>query len=318
MHKQTPFIYRLFHLACQLQYLHSMRTQRTLGREVKLEGIGLHTGEHSAMRLKPAPQDSGIVFYRKDKDAYIKASLNSVCETTYATTLGTNGTNVKTVEHLLAALSGLGIDNLEIRLDGPEIPIMDGSSKKFADSIAEAGIADQTSRREHMRIIRPFTFRDGEAEFTALPYQGRLITYQISYAHKLLGTQQMTFEMEEDAFRHQIAPARTFGFLKDVQYLRANGLAKGGSLENAVLLSETGIVNSTGLRFRDEFLRHKLLDFIGDLSLIGFPVIGHLIARKSGHSSNLKFAKALLAASDCWEISSDGFIEGAKANFKYA
>jgi UDP-3-O-[3-hydroxymyristoyl] N-acetylglucosamine deacetylase len=279
-----------------------VRTQRTLKEEIVIEGIGLHSGAHSIVRLKPAPQDNGVVFYRKDRGVYIHATLNAVCDTAYATTLGLNGTKVKTVEHLLAALAGLGIDNVEIELDGPEVPIMDGSGGNFADAISSCGAASQLSKRPHMKITKPFIFSEGDAEIAALPCNARLITYQISYPHRLLGTQQMTIELEEESFREEIAPARTFGFLKDVQVLRARGLAKGGSLENAVILSDTGVVNPTGLRYKDEFLRHKLLDFIGDLSLTGFPVIGHITARRTGHTTNLKFARHLLAATDCWEI----------------
>jgi UDP-3-O-[3-hydroxymyristoyl] N-acetylglucosamine deacetylase len=295
-----------------------MRLQRTIKKGVKAEGIGLHTGKPCAISLLPAPKDSGLVFHRKDKKEYIYANLNTVSDTAYATTLGTNGTSVKTVEHLLAALSGLGIDNLEIEMEGPEVPIFDGSSKKFVDCIMEAGIEDQSSKRQHMRIIRPFSFKQGDAEIHALPFNGRSITYQINYPHKLLGEQQMTFGFEQESFVHEIAPARTFGFLKDVQKLRANGLAKGGSLDNAIILSDSGIVNQTSLRYKDEFLRHKLLDFIGDISLIGFPVLGYLVARRTGHTSNLKFAHALYSESSCWEIVSEGAPAEIERDVKYA
>ena len=297
-------IYSYFHVAYSLQAQVAVRNQRTLKKEISVEGVGLHTGLRCLMRLKPAPGDTGIVFHIKGegKSIAINASAKTVCDTAFATTLGANGTRVKTVEHLLAALAGLGIDNLLIEIDGPEVPIMDGSSKRFVDSIIGAGIASQASRRPYLKIVKPFFFKDGDAEVTALPWDGRLITYRIFYPHKLLGFQEMTFECEEDLFIREIAPARTFGFLKDVQRMRANGLAKGGSLENAVILSDTGVVNSTGLRFKDEFLRHKLLDFIGDLSLAGAPVEGHLIASRTGHTSNLKFVNALLAATDCWRM----------------
>lgn len=297
-----------------------MRLQRTLKKALSIKGIGLHTGKKIVMGLKPAPKDNGVVFFRKDKNTYINATLNAVCDTRFATTLGVNGTKVKTVEHLLAALAGLGIDNIEIELDGPEIPILDGSSMEFVEGITATGIENQPSGRPHLSIIKPFVFRDGDAEFSALPYSGKRITYQTYYPHRLLGYQQMSCELEESTFIKEIAPARTFGFLKDVPSLRASGLARGGSLENAVILSETGVVNSTGLRFKDEFLRHKLLDFIGDISLIGFPVQGHLTARRTGHSTNLMFAKALLAASDCWQITcGNGVVcEERKTGIKYA
>ncbi|MDA8387412.1 MAG: UDP-3-O-acyl-N-acetylglucosamine deacetylase [Nitrospiraceae bacterium] len=295
-------IYRCFHLAYSLHSITGMENQRTLKEEISLEGVGLHTGVSSVMRLRPAPGGTGIVFHIKGKGVAINASHKTVCDTAFATTLGINGTRVKTVEHLLAALAGLGIDNVHIEIDGPEVPILDGSSKRFVDCIIGAGIADQPLRRARLKMVKPFFFRDDDAEITALPWDGRCITYRIFYPHRLLGFQEMTFGFEEDLFIKEIAPARTFGFLKDVQRMRANGLAKGGSLDNAVLLSDTDVINSSGLRFKDEFLRHKLLDFIGDLSLAGSPVEGHITASRTGHASNLRFVNALLAASECWQM----------------
>jgi UDP-3-O-[3-hydroxymyristoyl] N-acetylglucosamine deacetylase len=276
--------------------------QRTLKTETAFEGIGLHTGRHVIVRLKPAPRDSGIVFYRTDKGASINANIKAVCDTAFATTLGSNGTRIKTVEHILAALSGLGIDNLLIELNGSEIPILDGSSSGFVDIILKAGVAKQASKRPHLKITKPLVFKEGNSEITALPYNGRMITFHIFFNHHLLGEQQMSLLLREDSFIKELAPARTFGFLKDVEYLRANGFAKGGSLENAIIIGETEILNASGLRFKDEFLRHKMLDFIGDISLLGFPIYGHIIAKRSGHTTNLKFLKALLQAPDCWEI----------------
>lgn len=283
-----------------------MRQQRTLKKEVVFEGIGLHTGKPACLRLKPAPKDSGIVFYRRDKNVYLNATANAVTDTTFATSLGNNGTQIKTVEHLLAAIAGMRIDNLQIEIEGPEVPIYDGSSKDFAERMAAAGMESQPSGRPYMRIVKQFDYNEGNAEISALPYEGMRITYHIFYPHKLLGAQHMTYEPEEESFLKDIAPARTFGFLKDVQYLRERGLVKGGSLENAIVLSEAGMINPSPLRYKDEFLRHKILDFMGDLSLLGFPVRGHLIAKRTGHASNLNFVRALLAAADCWEIVSEG------------
>ena len=295
-------ISRYSHLAYSLQSFCGMSNQRTLKDEISVKGVGLHTGEPCAIRLKPAPAGAGIVFDVKDKGVAIAASHKAVCDTAFATTLGANGTQVKTVEHLLAALAGLGIDNLRIEIDGPEVPILDGSSKLFVDRIVMAGIDEQLSARPRLKVVKPFFFKDGDAEVTVMPWDGRCITYRIFYPHRLLGFQEMTFGFEEDLFIKEIAPARTFGFLKDVQRLKANGLAKGGSLDNAVILSDTDVVNASGLRFKDEFLRHKLLDFIGDLLLAGSPVEAHITASRTGHSSNLKFVKALLQASDCWRM----------------
>ncbi len=282
-----------------------MCLQRTIKQEVSFEGVGLHTGNHVTVKLKPAPRDTGVIFQRTDKNIMIRALVGTVTDTAFATSLGHNGIRIKTVEHILAALSGLGIDNLLIELDGSEIPILDGSSTELIDIILKGGIAKQGKKRPYMRIIKPVIFEDGHSEIAAFPYDGRRLTYRIHFNHHLLGEQQLTIELNEETFIKEVAPARTFGFLKDVEYLRANGLAKGGSLDNAVILGDEGVLNKTGLRFKDEFVRHKMLDFIGDLSLIGFPVFGHIIANRAGHSTNIKFIKKLLSSADSWVIISD-------------
>lgn len=282
-----------------------MRLQRTLKQEVSFEGIGLHTGRYSKVRLKPAPRDTGIIFIRTDKEAIIKASIGSVTDTAFSTTLGYNGTKIRTVEHILAALYGLGIDNLIAEVNGPEIPILDGSSTELISLIIKGGIAKQSKKRPYIRITHPVSFADGNAEIAILPFNGRYITYRIHFNHHLLGEQKMNFEFTEENFAIEIAPARTFGFLKDVEYLKANGFARGGSFDNAIVLGESGILNSSGLRFKDEFVRHKILDLIGDLSLSGFPIYGHIIASKTGHSTNLKFLKKLLSNPGYWELVSE-------------
>jgi UDP-3-O-[3-hydroxymyristoyl] N-acetylglucosamine deacetylase len=282
-----------------------MRLQRTLKQEVSFEGIGLHTGRYSKVRLNPAPRDTGIIFIRTDKEAMIKASIGSVTDTAFSTTLGYNGIKIRTVEHILAALYGLGIDNLIAEVNGPEIPILDGSSTELISLIIKGGIAKQSKKRPYIRITHPVSFADGHAEIAILPFNGRYITYRIHFNHHLLGEQKMNFEFTEENFAIEIAPARTFGFLKDVEYLKANGFARGGSFDNAIVLGESGILNSSGLRFKDEFVRHKILDLIGDLSLSGFPIYGHIIASKTGHSTNLKFLKKLLSNPDYWELVSE-------------
>ncbi len=278
-----------------------MRFQRTLKREVCFDGIGLHTGRHAKVCLKPAQRDSGIVFIRTDKGVVIKASVGSVTDTTFSTTLGYNGVTIRTVEHLLAALSGLGIDNLIIEVSGPEIPILDGSSMELVSLIIKGGIAKQAQKRPFLRITSPIVFNEGQTEIVAFPNSRRLITYKIHFNHHLLGEQKMSLEITEENFIKEIASARTFGFLKDVEYLKANGFAKGGSFENAIILGKDGILNSSGLRFKDEFVRHKILDLIGDFSLIGFPIHAHIVVSKSGHTANLKFLKKLLVHRYCWE-----------------
>lgn len=282
-----------------------MRSQRTIRQEVSFEGIGLHTGRHAKVTLKPASRDAGITFLRTDKNTIIKAHTGSVIDTAFATTIGNNGVKIRTVEHLLAAFAGLGIDNINIEINGPEIPIMDGSSTQLISVILNAGIAKQAKKRPYLRIKRPFVFEDGHSEIAAVPYNGIHISYSIYFNHYSFGEQRISLAINEESFIKEIAPARTFGFLKDIEYLRTNGLAKGGSLDNAIIFSEKGVLNSTGLRFKDEFVRHKVLDSIGDFSLIGFPIYGHIIANKSGHSTNIRFLKKLLASPDAWDIITD-------------
>jgi len=282
-----------------------MRLQRTLKQKVSFEGIGLHTGRYSKVHLKPAPRDTGIIFIRTDKELAIKASIGSVTDTAFSTTLGYNGIKIRTVEHILAVLAGLGIDNLTIEINGPEIPILDGSSMELTSLILKGGIAKQSKKRPYIRITNPVVLTDGHAEIAAFPHNGIHITYRIHFNHYLLGEQNLSLELTEESFAMEIAPARTFGFLKDVEYLKANGFARGGSFDNAIILGESGILNSSGLRFKDEFVRHKILDLIGDLSLSGFPIYGHIIANKSGHTTNMKFLKKLLSHPDYWELVSE-------------
>jgi len=282
-----------------------MRLQRTLRQEVTFSGIGLHTGRHAVVRMRPAPRDTGIVFHRIDRMAVIRAHVGAVTDTAFATTLGSGTTKIRTVEHLLAALAGIGIDNLIIEVNGPEIPILDGSSTELVGIILQGGIAKQGKKMPYLRITKPIIMEDGHSEIAVAPYEGRRITYRIHFPHHLLGEQEFSIELNEETFIKEVAPARTFGFLKDIQYMMANGLAKGGSLSNAVILSDKGIMNPSGLRFKDEFVRHKILDSIGDFSLIGFPIYGHILATKAGHSTNLKFIKQVISCPECWEIVSE-------------
>lgn len=279
-----------------------MRSQRTIKYEVSFEGIGLHTGRHSKVTLKPASRDAGITFIRTDKNIVIKAHIGSVIDTAFATTIGNDGVKIRTVEHILSALAGLGIDNIYIEVNGPEIPILDGSSTELISIILKAGIAKQGKKRPFLRIKRPFIFEDGHSTIAALPYNGMRLTYSIFFSHYGVGEQRLSLDITEETFIREIAPARTFGFLKDIEYLRTNGFAKGGSFDNAIILGENGILNSSGLRFKDEFVRHKILDSIGDFSLIGFPIYGHIIANKSGHSTNMRFLKKMLSTPDAWDI----------------
>jgi UDP-3-O-[3-hydroxymyristoyl] N-acetylglucosamine deacetylase len=279
-----------------------MRSQRTIQNEISFEGIGLHTGRYAKVTLKPAGRDEGITFVRTDKNTVIKAQVGSVIDTAFATTIGNNGIRIRTIEHIMAALAGLGIDNVCVEVDGPEIPILDGSSTELISIILKAGIAKQGKKRPYLMIKRPVFLDDGHSKIAALPYNGRRITYIIHFSQYGFGEQMLSLDIDEETFISDIAPARTFGFLKDLEYLRTNGLAQGGSLDNAIILGESGVLNASGLRFKDEFVRHKVLDSIGDLALLGFPIYGHLIASRAGHSTNIKFAKKLLSVQDAWEI----------------
>lgn len=286
-----------------------MRLQRTIKKEVTFQGIGLHTGKYATVKLKPASRDTGIVFCRMDRSAIIKANVTSVVDTAFATTIGyVNGSDtvkIKTVEHLLAAASGLGIDNLIVEVDGPEIPVLDGSSTRIVGIILDAGIAKQGKKMPFIKIIRPIVYEDAHSKIVALPYDGRRISYYINFGHHILGHQEITLDINEESFIKEIAPARTFGFLNDVEKLRANGLAKGGSLDNAVIVGDSGVLNNSGLRFEDEFVRHKVLDAIGDLSLLGFSIHGHIMLQKAGHTANVNFLKKLMLSVDSYELVSE-------------
>jgi len=292
-----------------------MRLQNTLKREIIIRGTGLHTGQQINMRLKPAPRDTGIVFIRTDKGGVqIKASVSSVADTNFATTLASNGTRVGTVEHLLSAIMALQIDNAYIELDGPEIPIMDGSAMPFVKKITEAGIARQGKRLPYIRILKPIVVAEGKSQIAIIPYEGMRITQSIHYSHPLFGEQRLGMDITEESFINELAPARTFGFLKDIQAMRSQGLIKGGSLENAIVLDEKEIINKNKLRFKDEFVRHKILDTLGDISLLGLPIYGHIIANRSGHTMNIKLLKKILLSTSSWEIISHGDVTTSKIN----
>lgn len=287
-----------------------MRFQHTLRQEVTVCGIGLHTGKTINMRLIPASRETGIVFVRTDREnVEIKATVGSVTDTAFATNLASDGVVVGTVEHLLSALAGLNIDNLYVEIDGPEVPIIDGSAFVFTQKILEAGISKQASRIPGIRIIKPIVITEGPCQIAATPYEGMRITYRIHYDHPAFGEQKMGIDITSSNFIKELAPARTFGFLKDVSLLRAKGLAKGGSLDNTILIDEeNGIINKNKLRFKDEFVRHKILDAVGDFSLLGAPLYGHIWANKAGHTLNIKLLKKLLSYTDCWEMTSETFV----------
>jgi UDP-3-O-[3-hydroxymyristoyl] N-acetylglucosamine deacetylase len=280
-----------------------MRLQNTIKDDIFISGLGLHTGRNINMRLRPAPSDSGVVFIRTDKgNIRIKASVSSVSDTTFATTLSSEGVRIGTVEHLLAAFSGLNIDNVYVEIDGPEVPIMDGSSFHFVSRIMERGISKQANAISYIRILHPIVVMEGHSQIAVTPYDGTRITYRLFYAHPAFGEQKMDVDITTMNFINELAPARTFGFLRDVEMLKSRGLAQGGSLDNAIVLGEKEVLNGSKLRFKDEFVRHKILDAVGDISLIGLPIYGHIIANKSGHTLHIRLLKKILLLRDSWEI----------------
>jgi UDP-3-O-[3-hydroxymyristoyl] N-acetylglucosamine deacetylase len=278
-----------------------MSAQRTLRRLVHCAGIGLHSGQKVTVALKPAPADYGIRFRRADVGVEIPAHVAHLrgCPQ-LQTGLATGPITVETVEHLLAALRSLDVDNVCVELNQPEVPIMDGSSAPWVYLIQDAGIKELSAPRRSMHILRPVQVQQGNKRMALYPADRFKVSYTISFDHPLLRHQQKTIDLTEQAFVDEIAPARTFGFLKEVEMLRQRGLALGGSLENAIVLGETGVLNP--LRFEDEFVRHKILDVIGDLALIGHPVIGHLVVHRGGHALHTAFATELLKQRDAWQM----------------
>jgi UDP-3-O-[3-hydroxymyristoyl] N-acetylglucosamine deacetylase len=280
-----------------------MDAQRTIRRHISCVGIGLHSGNKVNLTLKPAPADFGIRFRRTDLGDHheVPATVHHLAGIQLATGLARNEVSVETVEHLLAALVSVGIDNVIVELNSPEVPIMDGSAAPFIYLIHEAGVKRLLLPRKYLKIVRPIAISRGDKRIALYPSDHFKVTYSISYDHPLLRHQSRTLRITEDAFVEEVAPARTFTFLKDVEMLRQNGLALGGSLDNAIVLGETGVLNNA-LRFEDEFVRHKILDAIGDLALVGYPVIGHLVAHRAGHALHTEFAAKILEETQSWRL----------------
>ncbi len=278
------------------------KCQSTLNRSVSFAGIGLHSGNSVKLRIKPAKEDSGIFFFRKDKKVAIPALFHHVADTHLATTLAVDEVKVRTTEHLLAALYGTGIDNAVIELDSDEIPIMDGSAGAFVHMFNKVGRKKQQARRVVARIKKEIAYRNDDSELRLTPGDDLKIHCLIDFDHDIIQKQSLGLEVSSDAFAREIAKARTFGFLHEIDYLRKNGKALGGSLDNAIVMDHNGLVNEGGLRFSDEFVRHKMLDLIGDMVLFGFPIQGHLHSTKTGHDQHLQFLKAVAANPDCWDL----------------
>ncbi len=280
--------------------------QVTLAQPVSLSGVGLHSGKVVNLTLRPADPNMGVTFFRsdiKDKNNIIFALWNNVVDTKLCTVIANDaGVSVGTIEHLMAALRGCGIDNVVVQLDGPEVPIMDGSAMPFIKAIEEAGTKELNAVAKAIRVLKTVTVEKGGKAVTLSPSSASEFTGDIQFDHPSIGTQRFETQLVNGDFKHDIAEARTFGFLKEVEYLRANGLALGGSLDNAIVLDETRVLNPTGLRFEDEFIRHKILDAIGDLYLAGAPILGAYDGHKAGHEMNNLVLHALFADDSAWEI----------------
>jgi UDP-3-O-[3-hydroxymyristoyl] N-acetylglucosamine deacetylase len=268
--------------------------QQTIRKAVVLEGIGLHSGKPARITLSPAPADSGIVFRLGPEGAPIPAAPESVVDSHYATTIGVNGCRIQTVEHLMAAAAGLGIDNLAVEVDGVEVPAVDGSAKPFVAALHAAGRSTQGARRRPISIPHPIKVGSGNRWIQIVPAAQLRISYTLDNDHPAIGTQALSWVPDEESFVAEYAPARTYGFLKDLGVMRKHGLALGGSLDNAIVVGKRGTLN--GLRYRDEFVRHKVLDLIGDLALLGRPIHGHVIARNAGHAMNFELVVAVQRA----------------------
>ena len=279
-----------------------MHAQRTLRRSITCTGIGLHSGNKVALSLKPASADSGIRFRRLDLGGLeVPATVRHVGGINHATGLTRDAVRVDTVEHLLAAFVSLGVDNAVVDLNSPEVPIMDGSAAPFIYLIQEAGLKQLPALRRYLKIVRPISLSRGDKRIALYPSDHFKITYSIAFDHPLLRHQSRTIRLTEESFVDEIAPARTFGFLEDVEMMRQQGLALGGSLENAIVIGDTGVLNNA-LRFDDEFVRHKILDVIGDMALVGHPIIGHLVAHRGGHALHTEFAAQVLEEVDAWML----------------
>ena len=283
-----------------------MIKQRTLKNEIKATGVGLHSGKKVYMSLKPAPVDAGIVFVRTDLEPVVKihAKAENVGETTLSTTLVENGAKVSTVEHLLSAMAGLGIDNAVVELSAEEVPIMDGSAGPFVFLIQSAGIEEQNAAKKFIRIKKEVTIKDGDKVATLLPFEGFKVSFKIDFDHPVFKSRKVDAEIDfsSTSFVKEVSRARTFGFMHEVEYLRSQGLAKGGSFDNAIIVDEYRILNEDGLRYEDEFVKHKVLDAIGDLYLLGHSLIGEFSAYKSGHALNNLTLRELLKRPEAWEF----------------
>jgi UDP-3-O-[3-hydroxymyristoyl] N-acetylglucosamine deacetylase len=283
-----------------------MIRQRTLKNTIRATGVGLHSGEKVYLTLKPAPVDHGIVFRRVDLEPIvdIQAIATNVGETTMSTTLVQDGVRVDTVEHLLSAMAGLGIDNAIVELSAQEVPIMDGSAGPFVFLIQSAGIAEQAKAKRFIRIKKKVEVREGDKVASFVPYNGFKVTFEIDFDHPAFkqSAQQASLDFSSTSFVKEVSRARTFGFMKDIEFLRSKNLALGGSVNNAIVVDEYRVLNEDGLRYEDEFVKHKILDAVGDLYLLGHSLMGEFVGFKSGHGLNNKLLRELEQQTDAWEF----------------
>ncbi|MEO5376391.1 MAG: UDP-3-O-acyl-N-acetylglucosamine deacetylase [Magnetococcus sp. DMHC-6] len=277
--------------------------QRTLKNTIRCTGIGLHGGQKTYLSLRPAPVNTGIVFHRTDcNNAMIAARVENVVDTRLCTTIANaDGIRVSTVEHLLASFAGLGVDNAYVDLDGPEVPIMDGSAAPFVFLIQCAGIIQQNLPRRYIRIKKTMSISHQDKWVHFEPSNRFCLSFLIDFDHPVLTQQGVELEIDETSFIKEVSRARTFGFLKEVETLQSNGLARGGSLDNALVIGDFRILNEGGLRYENEFVRHKIIDAIGDLYLLGHPILGHFKGVRSGHALNNQLLRKLLVQQECWE-----------------
>ena len=283
-----------------------MIRQRTLKNIIRATGVGLHSGEKVYLTLKPAPADTGIIFCRTDLNPVVEIPAHglNVGQTTLCTSLHKGDTRVDTVEHLMSALAGLGIDNVYVEVSAHEVPIMDGSAGPFVFLLQSAGIQEQNAPKKFIRIKEEVTVTDGDKTATFKPYDGFKVSFTIDFDHPVFKSRSQTasIDFSSTSFVKEVSRARTFGFMRDVEYLRSQNLALGGSVDNAVVVDDFRVLNEDGLRYHDEFVKHKMLDAIGDLYLLGHSLIGQFIGHKSGHELNNKLVRTLLANQELWEI----------------
>jgi len=281
-----------------------MICQCTLSKPTRISGVGLHTGNNITMRLHPAPANTGVVFHRTDgeRTQSIKAISANVVDTKMATVIGNGDASVSTIEHFMAALTACHIDNLHVYIDGPEVPIMDGSAAPFIKALQETGVSRLNHSRRMLVINKPIKLVEGDKKISIIPSRFFKISFDMYFNHPCVRQQYRSVNLTPESLCREVASARTFGFYEEVEYLKSIGLARGGSLDNAIVIGKDSIMNPEGLRYSDEFVRHKILDTIGDFSLLGFNILGHIKSNKAGHDMNHKMVEKILATPDSWRV----------------